>query len=175
MLTRLDNEVDALMQTEFIDGLPREKAYAADVGYIGQSHFIEVPFEPNAKQPLARLYEDFESLHERINGLRTASPAKIVNLRTVHRARLTAPTFKSPERDRSQPSLKGQRQVYFPGSTHALTTAIHDRERVSAGTHIDGPAIIEQTDTTTLVPQGWRARAITDNALLIERIGGATS
>ncbi len=174
VLARLDAEANALMDTEFIEGLPRETSYAADVGYVGQSHFIEVPFDPRARDALSRLYEDFEALHERINGLRTGSPAKIVNLRSVLRARLAAPAFKAQAGTAAGSSLKGERQVYFPGSTSPLPTAIHDRERIAAGARIPGPTIIEQADTTTLIPQGWSATAIAADALLIERHGGTT-
>ena len=88
LLGELDARADALMRAERIDGLARERRVLADVGYVGQSHFIEVPLDLDAADPLAALYAAFESAHERINGHKTGSPAKIVNLRTVHIARL---------------------------------------------------------------------------------------
>ena len=68
----------------------RERVTLADVGYMGQSHYIEVPIDLAAADPLGRLYQAFETAHERINGHKTGAPAKIVNLRVVHRARRPA-------------------------------------------------------------------------------------
>ena len=47
--------------------------------------------------------------------------------------------------------------------------AVHNRALIADGEVIAGPAIIEQEDTTTLVPSGWRARCIQHAALLIEK------
>jgi N-methylhydantoinase A len=169
VLARLDAEAAELMAAERIDGLPLERAYAADVGYAGQSHFIEVPFEPEAPDPLPRLYAAFEDAHERINGLKTGAPAKIVNLRTVHRARLPSVALGGEPGREPGRSLKQHRPALLPGDGAHRDTPIHDRARLAAGETIDGSAIIEQDDTTTLVPAGWRARVIAAAALLIER------
>lgn len=168
VLGRLDADAGELMAAERVEGLACERRYSADVGYMGQSHFIEVPFDPAAEGALARLYSDFEAAHERINGLKTGGPAKIVNLRTVHRASLPAVTLGgTPAREAGQ-SLKGRRRLVL-GESVAAAAEIHDRARLAAGETIDGPAVIEQDDTTTLVLPGWRARVVAEAALMIER------
>jgi N-methylhydantoinase A len=48
------------------------------------------------------------------------------------------------------------RQVWFPGSGW-VETGIHQRDQLAAGTHIPGPAIVEQLDATTVVPPGAEA------------------
>ena len=60
--------------------------YSADVWYIGQSYHLEVPLALDTPDPLAVLYRDFLTLHDRIYGHATEQPAAIVNLRSVHRA-----------------------------------------------------------------------------------------
>jgi N-methylhydantoinase A len=37
------------------------------------------------------------------------------------------------------------------------------------GRRIEGPAIINQMDTTTLIPAGWRGRTVASGALIVER------
>jgi N-methylhydantoinase A/oxoprolinase/acetone carboxylase beta subunit len=96
------------------------------------------------------------------------APAKIVNLRVVHRAALPDP-FLPPE-PVAGASLKGTRRVWF-GQEGASDAAIHDRTRIAPGEAIQGPAVIEQADSTTLVPPGWRARALEHGSLLVEREG----
>jgi len=46
---------------------------------------------------------------------------------------------------------------------------VYDREQLPAGAAFDGPAIVEQYDTTTWIPSGWRAQADAAGNLLLER------
>jgi N-methylhydantoinase A len=49
------------------------------------------------------------------------------------------------------------RLVVFDGSAKAVETPVFARAALSAGTAIEGPAVIDQLDSTTLVPPGVRA------------------
>ena len=169
LLSELDARADALMRAERIEGLTRERRVLADVGYVGQSHFLEVPFDLEVADPLAALYGAFESAHERINGHKTGSPAKIVNLRTVHIARLPKVALGGTPGPTAGQSQKALRLVHFPNQHAACETVIHDRGRLAAGEIILGPAVIEQEDSTTLVPPGWHAQVVAGAALLMER------
>jgi N-methylhydantoinase A len=169
LLEELDARADALMQAEHIEGLARERRILADVGYVGQSHFIEVPFDLEAADPLGALYQAFEAAHERINGHKTGSAAKIVNLRTVHIARLPKVALGGTPAALAGCSRTSVRVVHFPNQEVACETAIHQRARLAAGEVVPGPAVIEQEDSTTLVPPDWRARVVAGAALLMER------
>ena len=46
----------------------------------------------------------------------------------------------------------------FPGAGKPLTTSFYRRSDLRPGHRIEGPAIVEQSDTTTAIPPGWRAR-----------------
>ena len=169
LLEELDARADALMQAEHIEGLARERRILADVGYVGQSHFIEVPFDLEAADPLGALYQAFEAAHERINGHKTGSAAKIVNLRTVHIARLPKVALGGTPAPLAGCSRTSVRAVHFSNQEAACETAIHQRARLAAGEVVPGPAVIEQEDSTTLVPPGWRARVVAGAALLMEK------
>ncbi|MEZ5817818.1 MAG: hydantoinase/oxoprolinase family protein [Hyphomicrobiaceae bacterium] len=165
----LDRRADALMQAERIDGLARERLTLADVGYMGQSHYIEVPIDLTSRDSLSRLYQAFEAAHERLNGHKTGAPAKIVNLRVVHRAhRPYVPVGADPASGNGR-SEKGRRAVLFPGETARVEATIHDRASIAAGERLSGPAIIEQDDSTTLLPPGWTAEVTGGAALLLTR------
>jgi N-methylhydantoinase A len=169
LLSDLDASAEALMRAEHIDGLRRERRVFADVGYVGQSHFIEVPFELDASEPLPALFAAFEAAHERINGHKTGSPAKIVNLRTVHIARLPKVALGGTPATVPGQSQKTVRGVFFPNRSAVCETAIHDRAKLAFGEIIRGPAVIEQEDSTTLVPPGWQASVVAGAALLMEK------
>jgi N-methylhydantoinase A/oxoprolinase/acetone carboxylase beta subunit len=168
-LAALDRRADALMQAERIDGLARERLTLADVGYMGQSHYIEVPIDLSAPDASTDLYRAFEAAHERLNGHKTGAPAKIVNLRVIHRAHRPRVSVGTTAPTESGGSLKGRRSVLFPGETMRCDAAIHDRARITADARLAGPAIIEQDDSTTLLPPGWSATVTGGGALLLTR------
>jgi N-methylhydantoinase A len=55
-------------------------------------------------------------------------------------------------------ALKTTRPVYFDEVGDFTGTPIYERELLTSGVEIDGPAVVEQTDTTVLIPPGARAR-----------------
>ena len=165
----LDRGAAALMEREHVQDLAIRRRHAADMAYIGQSHLIEVNLDFTADEPLSALYRAFEAAHERINGHSTGAPAKIVNLRAIHRADLPGIDFGGRTGTLAARSLKAHREVYFPGPSAAVRTEIHDRALIAGGEVIAGPAVIEQEDTTTLLPPGWTARPLRGATLLLER------
>ena len=50
------------------------------------------------------------------------------------------------------------RRVLFDRMDEYLTTPVYDREDMEPGCTIAGPAIIEQMDSTSVIPPGWTAR-----------------
>jgi N-methylhydantoinase A len=64
---------------------------------------------------------------------------------------------------------KGRRPVLLDATAGFETAAIYERAAVASGTILDGPAIIEQPDTTILVPRGWRCSAAEGGCLRLER------
>jgi N-methylhydantoinase A len=59
------------------------------------------------------------------------------------------PTGKDPAK-----AYKGQRKVYWGGSY--INTNLYERNRLSIGNEVTGPAIIESEDTTIVVPAGHK-------------------
>ena len=66
-------------------------------------------------------------------------------------------------------SRKGTREVWF-GEDHVVTP-IHDRYRMGPGATVDGPAIVEERESTTVVGAGATARVAADGSLIIEVTG----
>lgn len=168
-IAELDARAGNLMRAERLEGLVPERQALADVGYVGQSHYIEVPIDLRAPEPMTRLYQAFEAAHERLNGHKTGAPAKIVNVRVVHRAHRPASPFGAIPPEAAGLSLKGRRRVHFPGEADWRDTPIHDRALLARAERISGPAIIEQSDSTTLLPPGWGAEVLSGGAMLLTR------
>jgi N-methylhydantoinase A len=54
------------------------------------------------------------------------------------------------------PAARGRRLVHFRAGE--VEAAVYDRDTLSPGVTLAGPAIIEQLDSTTVVPAGWSLR-----------------
>ena len=165
----LDQRAQALMQAERVEGLRHERLTLADVGYMGQSHYIEAPIDLASSDALGTLYRSFEAAHQRLNGHRTGAPAKIVNLRVVLRAHRPPVSVGAALSTTKGRSLKGRRSVLFPGETTRAEASLHDRALLAEGERLIGPAIIEQSDSTTLLPSDWFAEVTGGGALLLTR------
>ena len=165
VLDRLDVQCAELMRADGVDPDAAERLHFADVCYVGQAHHLEVPLRlGGAGDPLERLYRDFRDVHDRVYGHSTAGPAQIINLRAVHRAggEAAPPEDHKPSGGKAR---KAERKVLAAGHAEYLDAAIYDRDALTPGSVIEGLAIIEQSDTTTLIEPGWRARVGKDGVL----------
>lgn len=166
VLQQLDAQAGALMHEDGVDAASVVIRHAADVCFIGQSYHLEVPLDLDAADPLAALRKEFHKLHDRVYGYSADTPARIVNLRSVLSAAGQSTPVPSPNKStRSAP--KATRPVLFASGPE--DTAIYEREGLPAGLEIAGPAIIEQSDTTTLIPPGWTARCDTSGTVVMTR------
>jgi len=65
-----------------------------------------------------------------------------------------------------QPLPVARRRVWFDGWHDA---PVYDRAALGAGALVTGPAVIVETNATTVVERGWQARVADDSTLLLER------
>jgi N-methylhydantoinase A len=93
-----------------------------------------------------------------------------VNFRAVHTYPLPRPEVRptAPPAGPVEEGRLGERRAYFPPDGFT-TTAVFERARLPIGGRVAGPAIVEQTDTTTVIPPGYAARVDGAGALRIRR------
>jgi N-methylhydantoinase A len=146
---------------------------AAEMRYVGQAYEIEVPVDAEALESdgLHPLKASFHALHEQLYfHADTAAPAEIVDLRVRAIGYLPrAPAQPRPRRVEGALTPVARREIVLGTSTQ--TAAIYDREALVSGHIFEGPAVVEQTDTTTLVPPGWRC-AVDPEGNLVATVGG---
>jgi N-methylhydantoinase A len=142
----------------------------ADLRYVGQSYELEVtlPLALDASS-MRRAVADFHAMHQQVYGhSRPTQAVEFVNIRTVHSAPLPRPQLlPSAVPGRLEEACKGSRQAYFDEYHAYHDTPIYSRARLPVEVEIDGPAIVEQPDTTTVVYPGQRCRVDTAGNLLI--------
>ena len=122
-----------------------------------------------AHDALAQLRRDFYAAHNRVYGHSVEGPVKFVNLRAVHQA--AADPAAAGAHDRYVPApgdpVKGQRRILTEQAPEFVLATVYERGRLQPGTGFDGPAIVEQPDTTTVVEPGWHADVDGAGALIL--------
>ena len=63
---------------------------------------------------------------------------------------------------------KGRRRAYFPERGGFVDTPVYDRYALAAGTTIDGPAIVEERESTSVLPPGAQATVDAYANLIVE-------
>jgi N-methylhydantoinase A len=146
--------------------------HAADMRYVGQSYEIEVPVEPDWLAPGggAPLLAAFHQAHERVYGhADREAPAEIVNLRVQLRAaRPRVPPGEIPARA-TPPAPRATRRIWLDG--RPIEARVFDRAALGRGTRLTGPAIVEQPDTTVLLPADHVGEVDRFGNLIIRREG----
>ncbi len=152
---------DQARATLAAEGIPTDKIQihaAFDVRYIGQSHEVEVPVPfslSGADLEAAALH--FHNLHKAFYGYAMPeAPLEMINLRVRALGPTEKPEFTPSLFVGEDPSvaLKGERQAYFAGEPYNVP--VYDGGRFECGFIVTGPALIEQANTTVLVPPGYR-------------------
>ena len=164
----LDAQCAALMDAEANEVENVEIIHAVDICYVGQSHYLDITVDLSDAKPRESIYRDFIRAHEQVFGYSTESPARIVNLRSIHRSQRHELSVPIAAEQSSQNPLKRRRVVVFEVGKDTEVD-IFDRSCLSVGTAIDGPAIIEQSDTTTVLHVGWTATVIESGELILKK------
>ena len=146
--------------------------HAADMRYVGQSYEIDVPVELDWLAPGggAVLLAAFHRAHERAFGhADREAPAEVVNLRVQLRAeRPRVPLVELPA-GATTPAPRARRRIWLDG--RPTEARVFDRTALSRGARLEGPAIVEQSDTTVLVPSGHLGEVDRFGNLLLRREG----
>jgi N-methylhydantoinase A len=150
-----------------------ETIHEAELLYYGQTHVLRVPLPAGPFSPPAVLERFADRYRARFAIDLPEMRAMLVNVRTAVIGRREPVDLRlfAPSSARSPGSAKS-RQVYFGGRW--LDSAVVAREDLHPGDCLEGPAIVEQLDTTTLIEPGSTAR-VDDFGNLIISVGVARS
>ena len=160
ILAELEAEAVHWLQREGITQEHQVVTYNADMRYYRQGYEIPVEFQRQDIEGagLNPLVEQFSQLHEQYYGFRMDTGVEIVNLRAIAVGKMTDPTLPegelSEDESAEQAAIDSQ-QVYVEGLWQSTT--IYDRSRLQPGNKIQGPAIITEFDSTTVVLPGYYA------------------
>jgi N-methylhydantoinase A len=127
----------------------------ADMRYVGQEHAVTVhlPQSLFEARDRAGIKARFDAVHETRYGYSApGEKAEIVSLRSATIGLMRKPALEpvGAASDDAQAAFSGKRPVYF-AATGMVETPTYDRGRLKAGNRIEGPALIEEHASTTVV------------------------
>jgi len=127
----------------------------ADMRYVGQEHAVTVhlPRELFAAHDRAGIKARFDAVHETRYGYSApGEKAEIVSLRSATIGLMRKPALEpvATGGESAEDAFTGKRTVYF-SATGGVDTPTYDRARLKAGNRIEGPALIEEHASTTVV------------------------
>jgi len=131
---------------------------AADMRYVGQEHAVTVdlPMAVFARKDRKAIKRHFDAVHAQRYG--TSAPqerAEIVSLRSAVTGLMRKPAQRTIGRGKKAPAkaaFGGRRDVYYGGRFHGTPT--YHRDALLAGNRIQGPALIEEYASTTVLMPG---------------------
>ncbi|EAQ02209.1 N-methylhydantoinase (ATP-hydrolyzing) A 2 [Pseudooceanicola batsensis HTCC2597] len=145
--------VDWLNEEEVAEA-DRGLTYSVDLRYEQQGFevTIDVPADlVESGKGLDAVLEDFHATHDRLYGVRFDLPIELVALRVVATGATPAVNEAPPSAGTTDVSeaVMETRKGFFKGEWQ--DTPHIDRDRLAAGARVEGPAIIRQYDTTTVL------------------------
>jgi N-methylhydantoinase A len=159
-------ELRARGETQFErDGLSGGRfAFSVDLRHRGQINEVEVPIDEGVPDEAAlaalaeRFYERYELIYGRGSSFRGAR-LEAVTFRCRATAPMPKPVLLATEPQAAQPPADARRRarrVYWSDVRDWRETPVWDGDRFAPGHTVDGPAIVETTDTTVVVHAGQR-------------------
>ncbi|WP_294931603.1 hydantoinase/oxoprolinase family protein [uncultured Paracoccus sp.] len=150
----------------------RNQTVILDLRYIGQNYELPVEIGTGRHAPALPAVQDLKQAffrqHEAAYGHHDPDAGvEVVNLRiraTMELAKQAVDTARPT--GEAQPAAT--ERIWFE-RTGFVPTPVYGREGLAEGSHIIGPALITQFDTTTLVPPGWTLRIDAAMNMIMER------
>jgi N-methylhydantoinase A len=156
-LRELEGRMRERLRHEGVEESDIEIVRYIDMRYLGQWRSLSVE-APSPLDSLDLLLERFHAEHQREFAFsRPDHPVEIYGLRITAFGRLRKPELPRSVRAVSHPEPTEMRSVYFAEVGGFVSTPVYQRSALGAGVELQGPAVIEQLDSTTLLPPGSRA------------------
>jgi N-methylhydantoinase A len=157
----LDKEANEALERDGVAEDHRDLQRSADLRYVGQAYEVNVtvPSVLLDDESAGQIIQNFHDLHQQLYAHHHPDkPVEFVSGRVAAIGLMSAPELQRRTSNGSGANPKESRHVYFDELSGYVDTDVYDRRELSAGSQFDGPAIVEQTDTTTVIHPGQRAR-----------------
>lgn len=159
ILGKLKTEGESLLSKEGFDKSHQTFSLQLDVKYSAQTSELTININDNKfdKDSIENIKQEFMKEHERTYGYRVDEPIQLVSIRIISKG--ISENSRIPEYLKFDAPVKktlgdDTRKVYFGRDIKYAQTPIIQRSDLD-GNNSYGPLIIEEYDSTTIVPPGW--------------------
>ena len=158
LFSEMEREGISLLESEHIPKNRIQFVYSIDMRYVKQYHEVNVNVSKGEilRGKLESIAKKFHPEHNRLYGYsleELATPIEVINLRLTCSGKTDKPKFLKMKYAGPDPSraFKKKRRVYLPNKKRFQEVPVFDGDKLRFGNKIEGPAIIEQVNTTTFV------------------------
>ena len=155
-------QANTTLQSEGIPEDRRNFKFALDLRYFGQYHEVAVMVDESllAGPDYAAISTALHKAHNRLYGYDLESDGTIVelvNLRLTAIGTTDKPPMTMEELDGPDAgaALKGKRSIFLIAENQFMDVNVYDGDQLHHGNTISGPAVIEQVNTTIIVPTNY--------------------
>lgn len=160
LLAEMEGEARATLRREGVAEADMVIRRAVEMRYYGQFRERSAPLADGelTASSLQEALAAFHRVHEQTVGYCDAAyPTEIVRLHVSGGTATQAPSLQPAAASKGlEAARKGRRPAWF-GAAGFVETPVYDGDRLGAGAVVEGPAIIEETFTTFVLPPGARA------------------
>ena len=154
----MEDESNKLLKSERIPEDAIHHTYSLDLRYVKQYHEVNVEIARKDIEDgnIERIENKFHPEHNRLYGYsleEQGTPIELINLRLLSVGKTVKPKFSQEEFVGTDPSkaFKKKRDVYLPLEETFAEAPVYDGHKMMCGNRVEGPAVIEQVNTTTFV------------------------
>jgi N-methylhydantoinase A/oxoprolinase/acetone carboxylase beta subunit len=159
MYTEMTEQATAVVRQSSVAG-QLTVARAADARYVGQGYelSVAVPAGPLTAAALARIRASFDEIYTaRYGYAQPAEPVEVVTWKLSAIGGTPRLALAKAGTEPGESPRKAVRRAYFPEAGGYVDTPVYDRHRLWAGLSLAGPAIVEERESTTVLPPGAHA------------------
>ncbi len=173
LLDEMQAEGQALLVASGVPAAAITQHRVAEMRYAGQGHEISVPLKGGQLGPeqITELRGAFETEYKRLYG-RLGPPVALeaITWRVVTAGPKPELRLRFAGGAGNDPALarKGTRLAYFPELGGMTATPVYDRYQLGPGAAFDGPAIVEERESTLIVAPGGQCRVDEQWNLIVE-------
>jgi N-methylhydantoinase A len=158
LFAEMKREARELLKAEHIPGSAIQFVYSLDMRYLKQYHELNVTVSEEEIETgdMDGIVAKFHPEHNRLYGYsleEEKTPIEMINLRLLSIGKTVKPKFMQEDYDGENPAkaLKKKRNAWLPLKRGFEEVPVYDGAKLRFGNKIEGPAIIEQVNTTTFV------------------------
>ncbi|EEG75269.1 hydantoinase/oxoprolinase family protein [[Clostridium] hylemonae] len=164
----LKEELQEVLEKEGIGRRKKQYICSLDMRYFGQEYTISVDIPEGRGCCRDDIEEQFNSIYERLYGHH--SPDDMIEV-VNYRMTVIVPVKKSPAAGKAgegSADIIDRLPGYFDGVRYDMN--VYAREQLVAGSRIEGPAIIAELTSTTVVPPKWKLTVDEADSMIITRV-----